>query len=131
MVKVYDKGHEYELLILDRSKREELLKRYEPDILRFVKRCDLENPHRFPGNTNSYPGTTVQSVLRCLLERMRYLQNQHWCVENVFVIALFRFANWLMEFRAARRHGRTYFKTLNFAEFAQMCRKCGHTVCEH
>lgn len=125
MIKVLDKGHRYELLTLDRFGGD-----YYQE-LQFVKRCDFENPKRFPGNKTAYPGTTVQSVVRCLLERMRYLQKQVWCLENVFVIFCLRWVLWFMEFRAARRHDRWYFKSLTFAEKAPLCKECGHTICEH
>lgn len=121
-MKVLDKGHKYQLLTLDGNLDQTLT---------FVKRCDLNNPNRFPGNTDSYAGTTVQSVVRCLLERMRYLQRQVWAVENVFVIFWLKMVLWLMEFRAARRHGCFYFHFLKFAEKEEMCPECGHTECEH
>lgn len=122
MKSVLDRGHKYELLTLDGITYQELT---------FVKRCDLTNPKKFPGNINSYPGTTVQSVVRCLLERMRYLQNQIWSLENVFVILFFRIILWLMEFRGARRHRKLYLKSLTFAEVTPMCPTCGHTFCDH
>lgn len=123
MRKVLDPGHTYELLVLDDHARRMGL--------RFVKRYDRDDPTRFPGNTFSYPGTTLQSVIRCLLERMRYLNNQIECKENALIIFFLRLCLWLLEFRAARRHGRTYFKSLDFAEFQPMCPKCGHTLCKH
>lgn len=100
-------------------------------VLTFVKRCDHQNPSRFPGNKNSYPGTTLQNVIRALLERMRYLQNQVWCFENAIGIFCLQLALWLLEFRAGRRHGRIYLKSLHFSEFAPMCPNCGHTACKH
>lgn len=121
-MKVIDSGHTYELMSLDGG---------TPAELRFVKRCDPEKPWRFPGNKNAYPGTTLQNVIRAALERFRYLQNQIWCFENAVCIQMLRITLWLLEFRAARRHGRSYFKSLQFAEFAPMCPKCGHTVCDH
>jgi hypothetical protein len=121
-MKVIDKGHKYELLTLDGELRQEL---------RFVKRHDPVRPWRFPGNTESYPGTTLQSVIRALLERMRYLQNQIWSAENSLIISMLRFSLWLLEFRAARRHKRFYWFGWDYAESAAMCRICGHTVCKH
>lgn len=123
MKKVIDDGHHYQLLILDGCSSQ--------DELRFVKRCDLERPWRFPGNHNAYPGTTLQSVLRCLCERVRYLQNQIWCLENVVVLLALRLAIWCLELRAARRHRRSYWHGLGFAERAPMCPDCGHTACDH
>lgn len=125
MKKVLDPGHFYELLTLDQKGVPWVQQ------LRFVKRCDLFQPERYPGNYCAYPGTTLQSVLRCLCERVRYLQNQISCPENVLVLFFLRAAIWLLEFRAARRHKRSYFRGLNFAEQAPMCPDCGHTGCKH
>jgi hypothetical protein len=121
-MKVLDPGHTYELATLDGGTTQEL---------RFVKRMDPLQPWRFPGNTSAYPGTTLQNVLRACLERFRYLQGQIACPENYISILLLRTALWLLEFRAARRHGRTYFHGLSHAETTPMCPQCGHTECGH
>ncbi len=122
-MKVLDEGHNYLLNNLDGLQSQQ--------ILTFVKRCDLENTKKFPGNFNSYPGTTLQNVIRALLNRMRYLQNQIYAPENSLIIFFLKSSLWLLEFRAARRHKRNYFKSLKFAEFSPMCPKCGHTNCNH
>lgn len=119
---VLDAGHRYELFVLDGAHQQEL---------RFVKRFDLGRPWRFPGNLNGYAGTTLQGVMRVLLDRIAYLQNQIWSVENFTIIKLLRLSLWCLEFRAARRHGRSYWHGITFAASAQMCPKCGHTVCDH
>lgn len=121
-MKILDPGHKYELSSLDGDLSQ---------TIQFVKRHDPVNPNRFPGNTNSYPGVTVQMVLRVLLDRTQYLQNQIWCVENYFIMKFIRAILWLFEFRAARRHGKFYFHSLKFASESKMCVKCGHTLCEH
>lgn len=121
-MQVLDPGHQYRLLSLDGSLEQDLT---------FVKRCDAARPERFPGNTDAHPGTTMQSVLRALLERLRYLQGQIWSIENGVIIALLRVSLWLLEFRAARRHGRFYPRSLDYAEQAPLCPLCGHTICEH
>ena len=122
MITIIDPGHKYRLLSLDGDKYQELT---------FVKRCDLENPNRFPGNYTSYPGTTLQSVIRCLLDRMIYLQGQIYSIENVIIIYCLKMSLWLLEFRAARRHKKWYWHGLNFAATKSMCFTCGHTICEH
>jgi hypothetical protein len=119
---VIDPGHRYHLLTLDGPLDQRL---------QFVKRCDMERPERFPGNTNSYPGTTIQSVIRCLVDRLDYLQGQVRCKENAVILGFLRSCLWLLEFRAARRHGRNYWHGLRFAAESPMCPKCGHTACEH
>lgn len=121
-MKVIDPGHKYELATLDGGL---------PQILTFVKRHDPKNPQRFPGNFESHPGTTLQNVLRVLLERFRYLDTQIPCLPNKVCILQLRLVLWLLEFRAARRHGRSYWKSPSFAEKAPMCIRCGHTVCHH
>ena len=120
MIEVLDNGHQYRLLSLDGQLDQTLT---------FVKRCNP--PEKFPGNTNAYAGTTIQSVIRCLLDRMRYLQNQIWAPENALIIWLLRACLWLLETRAARRHGRRYCHNFEYAEFAPLCSVCGHTECEH
>lgn len=117
-----DAGHRYVLPSLDGEVR---------SVLQFVKRHDPLHPERFPGNTNSYPGTTLQAVIRVLLSRLDYLQGQIWCVENAIVRRLLHLCLWLLEFRAARRHGRGYWHSPNFAATDPMCAKCGHTACGH
>jgi hypothetical protein len=123
MKTVFDPGHKYELLTLDDP--------HYRQSLQFVKRWDPKDPKRFPGNFNAYPGTTLQSVMRCLCERVRYLQNQIWAPENCILLKCLQLGIWFLEFRAARRHGHTYFHGLKFAEQQPMCPHCGHTVCEH
>ncbi len=120
IMKTIDTGHKYLLNNLDGG---------EPQTLTFVKRCDLANPSRFPGNTNAYPGTTLQNVIRALLERVRYLQNQIPCLQNRAIILMLRLCLWMLELRAAHRHGKRYWHGLDFAEFTPMCAGCGHTVC--
>lgn len=121
-MKVIDRGHVYELGTLDGG---------VPQKLVFVKRFDPKDPSRFPGNFNAHPGTTLQNVIRALLERFRYLQGQIWCVENCVAIRMLRIVLWLLEFRASRRHGKFYAHSITFAEVTPMCPECGHTDCKH
>jgi hypothetical protein len=121
-MKVIDRGHKYELLTLDGELHQEL---------QFVQRICYNDPKKFPGNRFVWPGTTLQSVIRALLERVRYLDNQHSCFENWLIIKFLRGCLWLLEFRAARRHKRMYLAGFDFAEYEPMCPKCGHTICEH
>lgn len=121
-MKVTDPGHSYLLDCIDGG---------QPKPLVFVKRCDPENPEKYPGNENAYPGTTMQNVLRALLDRLRYLQNQVWSLENSIIIGMLKVSLWLLEYRAARRHGKSYWRSLRFSECAQMCGIFGHTQCDH
>ncbi len=115
-MKETDAGHEYHLRDLDGTGVQRL---------RFVKRFGA----KFPGNTSSYPGTTLQDVLRCLIARIAYLQKQTFAIENIVILYLLGIALWLLEFRVARRHGIFYCKSLRFALTAPMCEKCHHTLC--
>lgn len=121
-MKVLDEGHKYQLSELDGGRGQQPV---------FVKRVDPKDPAKYPGNLDAYPGTTSQDVIKCLLNRARYVHNQIWAIENVFVIFGLRLALWFLEFRAARRHGRFYFKSLSFPENQIPCLICGHTNCKH
>jgi len=121
-VRVLDAGHRYQLGSLDGE---------YPQTLQFVKRCDMEKPWRFPGNTNSYAGATLQMVIRVLLDRIDYLQQQIWCPENWLITKLLQLTIWLLEIRAARRHKRSYWHGLRYAAESPLCKTCGHTTCEH
>src|SRR6188768_3781183 len=116
-MEVIDPGHKYKLLTLDGQLEQ---------VLTFVKRHDSQDPARFPGNTESYPGTTMQSVIRALLERMGYLQNQIPHPNNELVVRRLRECLWLLEARAAERHGYD-FKAYSVEDIEKMpmCPHCG------
>jgi hypothetical protein len=115
-MEILDTGHKYRLHNLDGEGYQ---------ILTFVKRQGV----KFPKNLNAYAGTTSQDVIRCLLERGRYVQSQTFSIENIVVIFCLLIALWFLEFRAARRHGILYLHSFSFAENAPMCVLCTHTVC--
>jgi hypothetical protein len=115
-MEVIDTGHEYRLHHLDGAGCQ---------VLRFVKREGA----KFPKNLNSYAGTTSQDVIRCLLERTRYVQSQIFALETAMVIVLLSLSLWVLEFRAARRNRMLYLHSPVFAENAPMCEQCSHTVC--
>jgi hypothetical protein len=117
MIRMTDPGHRYKLLVLDGNEDHEL---------RFVKRIGK----KFPGNIGQpYAGTTLQSVLRCLIDRTLYLQGQKWCLENIIILWALKISIWCLEFRAARRHGKFYMHGLEYATTYPMCFVCGHTFC--
>lgn len=66
----------------------------------FLKRVG-EN---YPGNTYAYGGTNCQELLRVLIDRVKYLDRQKPCNENVLILANLRSALRLFETRAARMH---------------------------
>lgn len=117
-MKVIDPGHVYELFTLDGEMSHPLV---------FVKR---EGPG-YPGNVGYHAGTNIQDVLRCLIDRVEYLNKQEECYENGMVISHLRCAFEHLEKRAAGRHGRVLGKALATAiEKEPFCQKCGHVECE-
>lgn len=118
---VLDPGHRYELESLDGELRQ---------VLQFVKRCDP--PEKYPGNTSAYPGATVQEVLRALLDRLVYVNQQRPCAETEACVHLLRTALMLLEVRASRHHG-TVFEAMGLREVEGMrpCPSCGHLRCAH
>lgn len=120
MQKVIDHGHEYELLTLDGEMAQTLT---------FVKRFDPNDPTKFPGNFNAHPGTTMQSVIRCLIERIDYLENQIPHLNNEMVRMNLVNCLWLLEERAAERHGYGFDLSPEAVLSMPMCNHCGHVVC--
>ena len=89
-----DSGHSYLLTSFDGG---------APIPLRFVKRNVPKE--KYPGNDSAYPGTLMQEVLRALIERGEYVNNQFPCRQTEEVIGHFAQALWLLEQRHAERHG--------------------------
>lgn len=116
-MKILILGHRYELLSIDGKKKQ---------ILQFVMR----KGKGYPGNKQSFPGTTLQDVIHCLLNRVRYLDNQIPCIENKMIIQNFQQCLALLEQRAAKRHHIELEETdLQELEWKKLCSKCGHTTC--
>ena len=113
---VIDPGHEYLLDSLDGG---------EPVPLTFVKR---EGRH-YPGNIGNHPGTTMQEVLRALIDRARYVNGQIKCAETEAAIGLMEAALLLFELRAARCHRRFLEVPLSEVIGGYTCRVCGHIRC--
>lgn len=117
-MKVLDPGHKYLLGVLDSS--------FPPsnDVLTFVKR---EGPG-FPGNVGHYPGTNMQDVIRALIDRVQYVDNQIHDSRNLAVLFHLRQAFNELEDRAASRHGHTY-EWSEKPELLPACGVCGHISC--
>lgn len=96
-LRILDRGHIYVLEALDGEFNQ---------VLQFVKR---EGPN-YPGNVGHHPGTTTQAVLRCLIERIQYVNNQIPDYRNDKAIELLREVILLFEQRAAERHGKILLK---------------------
>jgi hypothetical protein len=120
-VQVLDPGHMYLLRELDHKVDPAAQQR-----LVFVKR----EGEGFPGNVGSYPGTTSQEVLRALIDRAEYVNNQVPCAETQAAKELMSAALVLLELRAARRHGRHIdAPDVEWIVEAPCCEKCNHVGC--
>jgi len=113
---VTDPGHAYLLTTYDGEGHKPLV---------FMKR---EGPG-FPGNVGHYPGTNCQEVLRALIDRVKYLDGQVPCEENVEILTNLRSALVWFEARAARRHGLEVSYLVEI-EDVPTCSTCGHVVCK-
>lgn len=73
---------------------------------------------KYPGNLlkNKSNGTNCQELIRVLIARLFYLQNQKFCIENVICVWLLRVVLWLFEFRAMRKKGKFKVIMLNHIE---------------
>ena len=118
-MKVLDKGHQYELASFDGGTTQ---------VLTFVKRN--QPPGKYPGNTDAYPGTQTQEVLRALIDRAKYVNAQTPCMETTSSIDLLRQVLYLYESRHAHRHQLSLPSSLSSnIEEVPFCVSCGHLVC--
>ena len=117
-MEILDPGHHYRLDTFDGEGETRLrfMKRYGPG---------------YPGNTSENPGTNCQEVIRALIDRMIYVNNQIPDDRNVGVIRNLRECLWFLEERAAERHGipLTWNATLPIEKWPT-CAHCGHVACE-
>ena len=86
-------GHVYELRHLDGN---------GVTVLDFVKRIGDKYPYNQPP---AVEGTTTQEVLRALINRTKYVDNQSPAFENKIVLEHLRDALHILECRAARLGG--------------------------
>lgn len=134
-MKVIDPGHEYRLDFLDGkglqctvflSGERNIIR---SDTLTFVKR----EGEKYPGNIGKHAGTTIQEVLRVLIDRVGYVDNQVPHARNQYVLAYLREAIYELELRAAQQHGRVLDITSvdrQSIEVLPTCPKCLHIGCE-
>ena len=122
-MKVLDPGHHYELTSLDGIDPPNGVS--VPNRLFFVKR---EGPG-YPGNVGHHAGTNLQEVMRVLIDRVQYLDNQIHDLSNDFVIKSLRDCILHLELRAAERHGRVLPNTRYDIENEPVCATCGHIAC--
>jgi hypothetical protein len=121
-MKVIDPGHRYQLDTLDGQVDVQLV---------FVKR----EGEKFPGNMGAHHGTTTQEVLRALIDRMQYVDQQIPWRMNQDVIAMLRESIRILEFRANERSGLSLSGHDELfradIEKAPVCPTCGHVTCKH
>jgi hypothetical protein len=120
-MKVLDPGHRYSLSVLDI--KDELPYTCH---LQFVKRIG----EKFPGNQPpAEPGTTVQEVLRAVVDRLAYVNNQQPHQDTREAQLFVEMAIWHLERRAAIIHERPV-PNPHEAIYGVTCPKCGHVGCE-
>lgn len=120
---VHDPGHIYQLEMYNGS----YMSGDEDEILHFMKREGAG----YPGNVGHHAGTNIQEVLRALIDRTKYLNNQVPHVANLVCIDNFRNCIYVLEHRAAERHKRV-LPNLRGREIESIpvCHICGHIFCE-
>lgn len=119
-MEIVEPGHVYLLKALDSPGVDRVI------MLTFVKR----EGEGYPGNVGHHLGTTTQEVLRALIDRTKYVDNQIHDSRNDKVLYHLRSSIFELESRAAERHGRELpnFK-LERIELQPVCAKCGHIGC--
>lgn len=89
----------------------------------FVRRRD-EHARLLPPDEQA-PGLLSQELLRVLIDRVRYLNDEDPCVEDVEILGRLRDALRPFETRAARRT----IEKLPMPETAPACPLCHHLLC--
>lgn len=118
-MKILTPGHVYELSDLDGD---------GVQVLRFVQRVGPA----YPGNARAEAGTTIQEVLRCLIERLHYVDGQVPCLETDIATGLIESALALLEIRAQRVRGETLrVPSVAAVLDAPVCALCGHVKCTY
>lgn len=115
-MRVIDPGHSYELDVYDSDHTS------KPVSLRFMKREGAG----YPRNVGTNSGTNCQEVLRVLINRVKYLDNQVPAPENLIILNSLRAALIAFETRAARRHNNRPLRMGFLPENERHCPVCGH-----
>jgi len=124
-MKVHDPGHSYLVNKLAGTK-ESATTEVGVDLISFVKR----EGEGYPGNVGHHDGTNCQELIRVLIDRLQYLDNQIMDPANIHAIECLRTALLDLEMRAARRHGLRLPRSISREiELLPTCLHCGHIVC--
>jgi hypothetical protein len=141
-MKVVDPGHVYDLDWLDgdaltltiepahadRIVKLELSPSFVQNRLFFVKR----EGKGYPGNVGHHPGTNIQEVIRALVDRVKYLDQQVPHENNIVILAHLRLIIFYLEERAAQRHGRELLINIDTPDIEELptCSACHHIGCD-
>ncbi len=122
-MEVVDPGHVYSLQHID-TKQDKVV---PFNTLTFVKR----EGEKYPGNVGHHPGTTTQEVLRALIDRSKYVDNQLPCEENERVLNHLRRSLFELESRAHSIRGDIIlnYDIISNIENISTCGTCGHILC--
>lgn len=119
-MKVLDPGHRYLLGNLDETGTD------HRSVLQFVKRVG----DGYPGNEPpAYGGTTMQEVLRALIDRAAYVDNQSPCWETQAAHRFMVAALELLEQRVRRVRDQPPLPDGTDVVSAECCPTCGHVEC--
>lgn len=126
-MRVIDPGHKYLVDCYDHTPEGHM-----GQAVTFMKREGAE----YPGNVGAYPGTNCQELLRVLIDRVKYLNNQQPCLSNKYILSDLREALRAFEDRAAIRHDiwnevGIRISTADSIETLPTCTTCGHIYCKH
>jgi len=120
-MKVKIRGHIYELDTYDQ------IHDRPPETIVFMKRIG----GHYPGNLGQpHAGTNCQEVIRVLIDRVKYLDNQIPCQENKDILEYLRLTLLRFEQRAAKIHGRKLRTNSDAIENERACFTCGHLECQ-
>jgi hypothetical protein len=124
-MKVIVPGHVYHLDIYDIPKQA-----MAPVVwLGFMRRIGPG----YPGNVDASSGTNCQEVLRVLIDRVKYLDNQQHSVYNLAILDKLRSALLMFELRAKEMKRQKLPRLdVDKIETYPACEVCGHIFCrEH
>jgi hypothetical protein len=116
-MKVIEPGHVYELAEVDGIGSQ---------TVRFVRRRD-DNARLLSADEGLHPGILGQELLRVLINRTLYLNDEDPCQEDIEIVARLRECLRLYESRAARRT----IEKMPMPERADACPICHHLLCDH
>ena len=117
-MKVIDPGHHFQVDSYDGGKPQDII---------FMKRVGKGYPANEPP---AHSGTNCQELMRVVLDRTRYLNEQYKHKNNEAIIRKAQEILWLFEDRAAERHNIDQFDFRpDDIEYKPHCLVCGHVVC--